>query len=589
MDKIQLNQYIESICNQIPIVHSFYTDDVYECWNTDEVKYGSVNFVITSSSISEDTTTWSGLIYFADRLLENRSNRDMVQSDAINVINAVMNAIAMDEDIVSINYPTNVELFEQEFTDVLAGGYANIQITTSNSISKCGYGYLRELEGCDKVISELEDDIKELEGENAQLSEQVTNLNAENDRLGGENDRLSEQVTNLNAENDRLESNLESVTNDYENLKGDYDQLEGENGRLSEQVTNLNAENDRLESNLESVTNDYENLKGDYGRLEESVESLKTSAIDFVPIDYTPSDIKGIVDYYNNGVDRAKELIDYWDTNTTPDYNTMVSYSNYGAFKDIVYAPKYDFVRYKSNGAIFGKFEAHDLFRGCHNLQYVPDMDLSPYPTIDFENAFEDCFSLIKLPIIKGTHKNLYYAFRKCYSLIDASNLQYWGTGEATDFNSCFTNCESLKEIPYFDTHSATVMSYMFSYCSSLTSIPQLDTSKVTTMSQMFYNCSSLQSLPLLDFSSVTSISSFFGYSNITTLTDLGGFTGLKVNFDGLNKCPNLTVESLLNVFNTIADVNGTGTKTLTIGSTNLNKLTDEQKAIATNKGWTLK
>ena len=526
MDKIQLNQYIESICNQIPIVHSFYTDDVYECWNTDEVKYGSVNFVITSSSISEDTTTWSGLIYFADRLLENRSNRDMVQSDAINVINAVMNAIAMDEDIVSINYPTNVELFEQEFTDVLAGGYANIQITTSNSISKCGYGYLRELEGCDKVISELEDDIKELEGENAQLSEQVTNLN---------------------------------------------------------------AENDRLESNLESVTNDYENLKGDYGRLEESVESLKTSAIDFVPIDYTPSDIKGIVDYYNNGVDRAKELIDYWDTNTTPDYNTMVSYSNYGAFKDIVYAPKYDFVRYKSNGAIFGKFEAHDLFRGCHNLQYVPDMDLSPYPTIDFENAFEDCFSLIKLPIIKGTHKNLYYAFRKCYSLIDASNLQYWGTGEATDFNSCFTNCESLKEIPYFDTHSATVMSYMFSYCSSLTSIPQLDTSKVTTMSQMFYNCSSLQSLPLLDFSSVTSISSFFGYSNITTLTDLGGFTGLKVNFDGLNKCPNLTVESLLNVFNTIADVNGTGTKTLTIGSTNLNKLTDEQKAIATNKGWTLK
>jgi hypothetical protein len=31
-----------------------------------------------------------------------------------------------------------------------------------------------------------------------------------------------------------------------------------------------------------------------------------------------------------------------------------------------------------------------------------------------------------------------------------------------------------------------------------------------------------------------------------------------------------------------------TTTKTLTLGSTNLAKLTDEEKAIATNKGWTL-
>ena len=31
-----------------------------------------------------------------------------------------------------------------------------------------------------------------------------------------------------------------------------------------------------------------------------------------------------------------------------------------------------------------------------------------------------------------------------------------------------------------------------------------------------------------------------------------------------------------------------TSTKTLTLGSTNLAKLTDEEKQIATNKGWTL-
>lgn len=50
-----------------------------------------------------------------------------------------------------------------------------------------------------------------------------------------------------------------------------------------------------------------------------------------------------------------------------------------------------------------------------------------------------------------------------------------------------------------------------------------------------------------------------------------------------------LTVDSLLSLFNALKDysIEG-GTYTCTIGSTNLAKLTDEQKAIATNKGWTL-
>ena len=59
----------------------------------------------------------------------------------------------------------------------------------------------------------------------------------------------------------------------------------------------------------------------------------------------------------------------------------------------------------------------------------------------------------------------------------------------------------------------------------------------------------------------------------------------------GLNKCPNLTVDSLMNVINNVYDFVGNGettTRTLQIGTTNLDKLTDEQKAVATNKGWSL-
>ena len=70
----------------------------------------------------------------------------------------------------------------------------------------------------------------------------------------------------------------------------------------------------------------------------------------------------------------------------------------------------------------------------------------------------------------------------------------------------------------------------------------------------------------------------------------MGGFKNIKVDFD-IQKAPNLTVQSLMNVINNLYDFRANGestTRTLTLGTTNLNKLTDEQKAVATNKGWNL-
>lgn len=51
--------------------------------------------------------------------------------------------------------------------------------------------------------------------------------------------------------------------------------------------------------------------------------------------------------------------------------------------------------------------------------------------------------------------------------------------------------------------------------------------------------------------------------------------------------CP-LTQQSLVNMFNALADLTGEQAQTLAIGSANLAKLTNEQKAIATQKNWTL-
>ena len=55
-----------------------------------------------------------------------------------------------------------------------------------------------------------------------------------------------------------------------------------------------------------------------------------------------------------------------------------------------------------------------------------------------------------------------------------------------------------------------------------------------------------------------------------------------------LNVSNKITVESMVAMFNSLKDLTGETAKTLTLGATNLAKLTDEQKQIATNKNWTL-
>ena len=101
-------------------------------------------------------------------------------------------------------------------------------------------------------------------------------------------------------------------------------------------------------------------------------------------------------------------------------------------------------------------------------------------------------------------------------------------------------------------------MDYMFSTCSSLTSIPSFDVSKVTRMDSMFSDCSSLETIHMINIGADLDISSSTKF----------------------------TREALLEIIGNLKTV--TTTKRLTMGSTNLAKLTEEDKAIATNKGWTL-
>ena len=166
-------------------------------------------------------------------------------------------------------------------------------------------------------------------------------------------------------------------------------------------------------------------------------------------------------------------------------------------------------------------------------------------------------------------------------------------TGNVTDMRNMFHSCPSLKTIPMLDTSNVINMSGMFANCSSLETIPILDTSNVTDMSWMFTDCSSLKAIPMLDTSNVTDVNNIIG--GCPSLTNLGGFKNLGKSFPTtgvytLYLYSPLTHESLMNVINNLYDIKSIGIKTVTIdiGEANLAKLTAEEIAIATNKGWNI-
>ena len=177
----------------------------------------------------------------------------------------------------------------------------------------------------------------------------------------------------------------------------------------------------------------------------------------------------------------------------------------------------------------------------------------------------------------------------------DLVTAPYFDFGNVVNANGMYYNCSKLTSVPLYNTSNLVTAEQLFYSCSSLTTIPQFDFSKLQTAKEMFYSTTKLQSVPLLNFGNVTDISRFFSYSDNKNITDLGGFRDLKIDWNdtyGLYRCPNLTYQSVLNVINNLYDfrINGDNstTRTLKLHANSLSLLSDDDKAIATDKGWIL-
>lgn len=198
-----------------------------------------------------------------------------------------------------------------------------------------------------------------------------------------------------------------------------------------------------------------------------------------------------------------------------------------------------------------------------------------------------------QIPLIDTSdYTSMYNMFNGYSSLITIPQLD---TSKVTDMDAMFSSCVSLKEIPLLNTSKVTSMNAMFNSCSGLSKIPSLDTSQVTDIETAFQNCRSLVTIPKLNFARIQRIS-ISTFLSCDSLENVGGFADLGKLFvyDANNYhhtvcfsySAKLTHESLMNIINYLYDISSKKTQQLELGSTNLAKLTAEEIAIATNKGW---
>ena len=152
---------------------------------------------------------------------------------------------------------------------------------------------------------------------------------------------------------------------------------------------------------------------------------------------------------------------------------------------------------------------------------------------------------------------------------------------------------------PLFDTSKVKTIQNMFdapgaqteptTKSNNMTALPLYDFSSVTTCAYFLRGCRSLHSVPALNFRSLPITSNDFAniywakYSGIREIHIVDIHYNFNISFNNL-----FTREALVEIIGNLRDMTGSTAKTLTMGATNMAKLTDEDIAVATDKNWTV-
>lgn len=216
-------------------------------------------------------------------------------------------------------------------------------------------------------------------------------------------------------------------------------------------------------------------------------------------------------------------------------------------------------------------------------------------------NSYQNLRLLEAIKFIDFTTNSGLIFMSNLNSLKKIWGLKVMGTVHASG-GGIFTGCNSIEKTEdlgttFKDSWTGSVRN-CFSGMNNLKSFYfskiNLDPSLLTSYWTLFQNNYSMKYVDKIDFTSLNT-SNVNEYSqmfqNCSSLVDIGLIGTIRMSGLNLTTCYNLSHETLLKFLNALYDYaaeGSTDTYTLILGAPNLAKLTDEEKAIATNKGWTL-
>ena len=152
----------------------------------------------------------------------------------------------------------------------------------------------------------------------------------------------------------------------------------------------------------------------------------------------------------------------------------------------------------------------------------------------------------------------------------------------------CFRGCDALEEVVCTNTVFKGNISGLFDNCPNLRklNIENAEFLNVTSADTMFNYCRSLTTLNLghMDLASATNLDKFI--TNAELLSSFNAPKNIKVSFNDFTYSIKLGHDDLMTIINNLSTVSTT--QTLTLGRTNLAKLTTDEIQIAVDKGWTV-
>lgn len=187
--------------------------------------------------------------------------------------------------------------------------------------------------------------------------------------------------------------------------------------------------------------------------------------------------------------------------------------------------------------------------------------------------------SLQSVVIPEGVTSIENYAFLSCSSLSSA----VLPNSLTRLFDNAFGSCSNLQNVN-LGSNLTAIDSQAFYGCQHLTSVT-LPASLSSVGSRAFMYCSALSTLE------IQRAAGWFGdyaFNFCTALENVTLVSGFNTNNLNLSASTLYSAQTIVSWLNALADRTGQTAYTLTIGSTNLAKLTAEEIAIATNKNWNL-